>query len=192
MYAWLYSWRAYDTNEGKEVAWNVVKLNRIPPNERKRIKTEVKLLRDIEHKNVIKYYNSWVDREKEQIIFITEIMSHGSLKDYLQKNPIIRWNALKRWCRQILRGLEFLHEKQIIHRDIKCDNIFVNGSTGDVRIGDLGLSTRISEERALQNGILSPEDKLLPKTAATMTCLGTPGMCFLLLLNAYAAFLLSS
>jgi serine/threonine protein kinase len=75
------SWRAYDTNEGREVAWNVVKLNRIPPNERKRIKTEVKLLRDIEHKNVIKYYNSWVDRDKEQIVFITEIMSHGSLKE---------------------------------------------------------------------------------------------------------------
>lgn len=128
-------WRAYDTNEGREVAWNVVKLSRIPPNERKRIKTEVKLLRDIEHKNVIKYYNSWVDREKEQIIFITEIMSHGSLKDYLRKNPIIRLNAVKRWCKQILRGLEFLHEKQIIHRDIKCDNIFINGSTGDVRIG---------------------------------------------------------
>jgi hypothetical protein len=76
-----YSWRAYDTNEGKEVAWNVVKLNRIPKNERKRIKTEVKLLKDIDHKNIIKYYSSWVDREKEQIIFITEIMSHGSLKE---------------------------------------------------------------------------------------------------------------
>ena len=76
-----FSWRAYDTSEGREVAWNVVRLNRIPPSERKRIKTEVKLLRDIEHKNVIKYYSSWVDREKEQIVFITEIMSHGSLKE---------------------------------------------------------------------------------------------------------------
>ena len=91
---------------------------------------------------------------------------------YLRKNPIIRWNALKRWCRQILNGLEFLHSKHIIHRDIKCDNIFVNGSTGDVRIGDLGLSTRISEERALQNGLLA-EDKDRSVTAA-MTCLGTP------------------
>ena len=60
-----------------------MKLNRVPPNERKRIKTEVKLLKDIEHKNVIKYFNSWVDREKEQIIFITEIMSSGSLKEYV-------------------------------------------------------------------------------------------------------------
>jgi len=79
----FFRFRAYDTNNGIEVAWNVVKLNRVPPSERKRIKTEVKLLKDIEHKNVIKYFNSWVDREKEQIIFITEIMSSGSLKEYV-------------------------------------------------------------------------------------------------------------
>lgn len=48
---------------------------------------------------------------------------------------MIRWNAVKRWCRQILRGLEFLHANHIIHRDIKCDNIFINGATGDLRIG---------------------------------------------------------
>jgi hypothetical protein len=83
-------WRAYDTNEGIEVAWNVVKLSRIPPSERRRIKTEVKLLKDIQHKNVMKYYNSWVDREKEQIVFITEIMSSGSLKGFI----IITYNML--------------------------------------------------------------------------------------------------
>lgn len=147
-----------------------MKLSRVPPSERKRIKVEVTLLRDIEHKNVIKYFNSWVDREKEQIIFITEIMSSGSLKDYLKKNPIIRWNAVKRWCRQILNGLEFLHKNKIIHRDIKCDNIFINGTAGDLRIGDLGLSTRIAEERAHS----AAENHERQITSATMTCLGTP------------------
>jgi WNK lysine deficient protein kinase len=53
----------------------------VPPNERKRIKTEVKLLKDLEHPNVIKYHNSWVNREREEIVFITEIMSSGSLKE---------------------------------------------------------------------------------------------------------------
>lgn len=59
----------------------MVKLNRVPPSERKRIKTEIILLKDIEHPNVIKYHNSWVNREREEIIFITEIMSSGSLKE---------------------------------------------------------------------------------------------------------------
>lgn len=167
-------WRAYDTLEGIEVAWNVVKLSRIPPGERKRIKTEVKLLKDIEHKNIIKYHNSWVDREKQQIVFITEIMSSGSLKDYLRKNPMIRWSAVKRWCHQILDGLEFLHSRGIIHRDIKCDNIFINGSTGDLRIGDLGLSTKISEARAAISEDVAAEDKDREVTTSTMTCLGTP------------------
>ena len=50
---------------------------------------------------------------------------------------------LKSWCRQILEGLYFLHTRTtpIIHRDLKCDNIFVNGSTGLIKIGDLGLAT---------------------------------------------------
>ena len=91
----IFRFRAYDTNNGIEVAWNVVKLNRVPPNERKRIKTEVKLLKDIEHKNVIKYFNSWVDREKEQIIFITEIMSSGSLKEYAEEYVIVITESTK-------------------------------------------------------------------------------------------------
>ena len=75
------SWRAYDTREGIEVAWNVIKLKRIPVNDRKRVKNEVLLLKEIEHKNIIKYHSSWIDREKQCVIFITEIMSSGSIKE---------------------------------------------------------------------------------------------------------------
>lgn len=51
--------------------------------------------------------------------------------------------VLRSWCRQILKGLLFLHTRQppIIHRDLKCDNIFITGTSGSVKIGDLGLAT---------------------------------------------------
>lgn len=51
--------------------------------------------------------------------------------------------VLQRWSRQILRGLHFLHSRvpPILHRDLKCDNVFITGPTGSVKIGDLGLAT---------------------------------------------------
>lgn len=53
------------------------------------------------------------------------------------------FEVLKSWCRQILKGLSFLHSRDppVIHRDLKCDNIFITGTTGSVKIGDLGLAT---------------------------------------------------
>jgi len=136
-------YRAYDTREGVEVAWNSVNLNGIPKHEKARIINEVKLLDKLEHENIIDFYGSWVNREREQVIFVTEIMNSGSLKSFINKVQIIRWKIIKRWCRQILKALEYLHMRKppIIHRDLKCDNIFINGSSGDIRIGDLGLST---------------------------------------------------
>ena len=56
-------------------------------------------------------------------------------------------NVLKRWAWQILQGLVYLHGHQppIIHRDLKCDNIFIHGVSGEVKIGDLGLAKLMEE-----------------------------------------------
>jgi len=55
----------------------------------------------------------------------------------------MKLKLLQRWSRQILKGLHFLHTRTppIIHRDLKCDNIFITGPIGSVKIGDLGLAT---------------------------------------------------
>lgn len=144
--AYKHVYRAYDTTEGIEVAWNVVNLSGTPKTDRSRIVNEVRLLERLHHANIISFYGSWVNRELEQVIFVTEILSSGTLKSFINKVQVIRWKIAKRWAIQILKGLEYLHKQDppVIHRDLKCDNIFINGTSGDLRIGDFGLSTNIS------------------------------------------------
>lgn len=62
---------------------------------------------------------------------------------YRKKHKNVDMKAIKNWARQILQGLVYLHDQEppVIHRDLKCDNIFVNGNHGEVKIGDLGLAT---------------------------------------------------
>ncbi len=141
-------YRAYDTSEGIEVAWNVVNLTGVPKGERQYIVNEVRLLEKLNHSNIISFHGSWVNRELEQVIFVTEILSSGTLKSFINKVQVIRYKIAKRWAIQILKGLEYMHSQDppIVHRDLKCDNIFINGTSGDLRIGDLGLSTVISKK----------------------------------------------
>ncbi len=125
--------RAYDTIEGIVVAWNVVKLFGVPKAERTHIVNEVRLLDRLHHPNIISFHGSWVNHETERVIFVTEILSSGTLKSFLQKVQLIRWKIFRRWLIQILNGLEYLHSQDtpIIHRDLKCDHIFINGTSGD-------------------------------------------------------------
>lgn len=66
-----------------------------------------------------------------------------ALPRYLRRFREMKPRVLQRWSRQILRGLHFLHSRvpPILHRDLKCDNVFITGPTGSVKIGDLGLAT---------------------------------------------------
>jgi len=78
-----------------------------------------------------------------EVTFITEILTGGSLRDYVKKiqKPILK--VIKGWCIGILEGLSYLHGLKphpVIHRDIKCDNVFINSNSGEIKIGDLGLA----------------------------------------------------
>ncbi|KAL9227486.1 hypothetical protein vseg_003169 [Gypsophila vaccaria] len=154
-------YRAFDELEGIEVAWNQVKVSELLRNSEdlERLYSEVHLLKTLKHKNIIKFYNSWIDTKNEHINFITEIFTSGTLRQYRKKHKHVDIRALKKWSRQILEGLQYLHshDPPVIHRDLKCDNIFVNGNHGEVKIGDLGLAAILHHANAAHSVIGTPE-----------------------------------
>ncbi|XP_044499427.1 probable serine/threonine-protein kinase WNK9 isoform X2 [Mangifera indica] len=145
-------YKAFDEYEGIEVAWNQVKLYDFlqSPEELGRLYCEIHLLKTLKHKSIMKFYTSWVDTTNRNINFVTEMFSSGTLRQYRLKHKRVHIRAVKHWCRQILMGLLYLHSRNppVIHRDLKCDNIFVNGNQGEVKIGDLGLAAILRRSHA--------------------------------------------
>ena len=129
-------YRAFDQEEGIEVAWNQVKLRNFTndPTMIDRLYSEVRLLRTLTDKNIIALYNVWRDEENNTLNFITEVCTSGNLREYRKKHRHVSMKALKKWSKQILKGLDYLHthEPCVIHRDLNCSNVFVNGNIGQV------------------------------------------------------------
>uniref|UniRef100_A0A8C1L2X3 Nuclear receptor-binding protein n=1 Tax=Cyprinus carpio TaxID=7962 RepID=A0A8C1L2X3_CYPCA len=141
---------AMDTEEGVEVVWNEVMFS-----ERKNFKLQeekVKAVFDnliqLEHLNIVKFHKYWADvkENRARVIFITEYMSSGSLKQFLKKtkknHKTMNEKAWKRWCTQILSALSYLHscEPAIIHGNLTCDTIFIQHN-GLIKIGSVAPDT---------------------------------------------------
>lgn len=84
---------------------------------------------------------------------------------YRQRYKRVNIEAIKNWARQILEGLDYLHSNDppVIHRDLKCDNIFVNGHLGQVKIGDLGLAAILHGTHHAHSVIGNPQPLFLSK-----------------------------
>ncbi|XP_071746673.1 uncharacterized protein Wnk isoform X23 [Lepeophtheirus salmonis] len=145
-------YRGLDTITGVSVAWCEHKDKKLTKSERQKFKEEAEMLKGLQHPNIVRFYDSWeVNKKatsasmssKKYIVLVTELMTSGTLKTYLRRFKKINQRVLKSWCRQIIKGLHFLHTRAppVIHRDLKCDNVFITGPTGSVKIGDLGLAT---------------------------------------------------
>ncbi|XP_035798810.1 serine/threonine-protein kinase WNK1 isoform X2 [Amphiprion ocellaris] len=138
-------YKGLDTETTVEVAWCELQDRKLSKAERQRFKEEAGMLKGLQHPNIVRFYDSWEGPSKGRkcIVLVTELMTSGTLKTYLKRFKVMKIKVLRSWCRQILKGLHFLHTRAppIIHRDLKCDNIFITGPTGSVKIGDLGLAT---------------------------------------------------
>ncbi|KAJ4875228.1 putative serine/threonine-protein kinase WNK4 [Raphanus sativus] len=179
-------YKAIDEMLGIEVAWSQVKLKEVLRSsvDLQRLYSEVHLLSTLNHKSIIRFYTSWIDVQSHTLNFITELFTSGTLRQYKNKYLRIDIRAIKSWARQILEGLVYLHghDPPVIHRDLKCDNIFVNGHLGQVKIGDLGLARMLRDCHPATSVIGTPEfmaPELYEENYNELIDVYSFGMCFL-------------
>ena len=138
MYGKVY--KALNKSEKKFYAIKTLNFQNISQKERLNIETEIKLLQELKHPNIVLYKESFLD-EKQNLNIVTTYCEGGDLyqkifktqKNYFQEKEII--NALI----QLLLGLSYIHDKKILHRDIKTKNIFIQNEH-TLRIGDFGIA----------------------------------------------------
>jgi len=110
----------------------------------------------IKHKHFVRYYNSWV--EDGHIYIQNEYCRGGSLakkiKELRDTGEIFTEEELRKMAVQILKGLQYIHNKQLVHLDIKPDNILLaieddsdSGGHVDYKIGDLGHVAHVSKDQ---------------------------------------------
>ncbi|KAH6814481.1 with no lysine kinase 4 [Perilla frutescens var. frutescens] len=179
-------YKAIDELLGMEVAWNQIRLVDLlqSPEDLQRLYSEVHLLSTLNHASIIRFYTSWIDVENRTFNFITEMFTSGTLRQYRAKYKRVNIRAIKIWARQILEGLVYLHnhDPPVIHRDLKCDNIFVNGHLGQVKIGDLGLAAILRGSCRAHSVIGTPEfmaPELYEENYDELVDVYSYGMCIL-------------
>ncbi|XP_075503136.1 putative serine/threonine-protein kinase WNK11 isoform X2 [Primulina tabacum] len=179
-------YRAFDQEEGIEVAWNQVKLRNFCGDEAmiNRLYSEVRLLKTLKNKNIIALYSVWPDEKRNTLNFITEVCTSGNLREYRKKHKQVSIKALKKWSRQILNGLHYMHTQEpcVIHRDLNCSNVFINGNIGQVKIGDLGLAAIVGKNHSAHSLLGTPEfmaPELYEENYTELIDIYSFGMCLL-------------
>ncbi|XP_027866401.1 mitogen-activated protein kinase kinase kinase 2 [Xiphophorus couchianus] len=135
----------YDADTGRELAVKQVQFDPESPETSKEVSAlecEIQLLKNLCHERIVQYYGCLRDGLERTLSIFMEHMPGGSIKDQLKAYGALTENVTRRYTRQILEGVSYLHSNMIVHRDIKGANI-LRDSVGNVKLGDFGASRRL-------------------------------------------------
>lgn len=110
--------------------------------------SEIELLKDLEHENIVQYLG--FELCPQSINIFLEYVDGGSIESALHRHGPFPEEHCKSLTRQVLKGLEYLHNKNILHRDIKGANVLIN-SQGVCKISDFGISKKNDYQIAYKN-----------------------------------------
>lgn len=115
--------------------------------QRNKVMHEVNLLLKLRHESVVKLYETF--QTGRHIMLVMELCAGGDLLNFVRKRKKLDENIARVLFKQIIEGIGYIHSKKILHRDIKLDNILLDGK-GRVKIADFGVSKTVKKGEVMK------------------------------------------
>ncbi|XP_053243329.1 mitogen-activated protein kinase kinase kinase kinase 5 isoform X1 [Podarcis raffonei] len=154
-------YKARNVHSGELAAVKIIKLE--PGDDFSLIQQEIYMVKECKHPNIVAYFGSYLSREKLWICM--EYCGGGSLQDIYHVTGPLSEFQIAFVCRETLKGLDYLHKKGKMHRDIKGANILLTDH-GDIKLADFGVAAKITATIAKRKSFIGTPYWMAPEVAA--------------------------
>ncbi|CAG2063102.1 unnamed protein product [Timema podura] len=129
----------------RPVACKLVDMEKVPRNYVvKFLPNELEILRRIKHPHIIETY-SIIQWNKRYVCTFMQLAEKGDLLDFILENGAVGENQMRVWFRQITLAVQYMHTLEIVHRDLKCENILITAKC-NVKVSDFGFARSILDD----------------------------------------------
>ena len=159
-------YKAVDSIDNKTVAVKILKEEYSTNDDfRRRFKNESKAVAMLSHQNIVKVYDVSFGEKLQYIVM--EYIEGITLKQYIQQKGVLSWREVVLFATQILRALQHAHEKGIVHRDIKPQNIMLLNDNRTIKVADFGIASfhNKGDTKTLTDGAIGSVHYISPEQA---------------------------